>query len=144
MNYFPLFFVPLRLKNNVFCPRRGVCFPSSLFFCQSFFLWFPVGDKKKTGRKRSYKAMLYKKREEKVPEGEFFSSPKGSLFPSGKKSPLGKAKRRKKLHCFVSLLFFIPTFCQRQTKPKENEKVGKKKENETKGERKSRQKEGIL
>jgi hypothetical protein len=39
---------------------------------------------------------------------------------------------------FVSLLFFIPTFCQRQTKPKENEKVGKKKENETKGERKSR------
>jgi hypothetical protein len=24
---------------------------------------------------------------------------------------------------FVSLLFFIPTFCQRQTKPKENEKV---------------------
>ena len=25
--------------------------------------------------------MLYKKREEKVPEGEFFSSPKGSLFP---------------------------------------------------------------
>jgi hypothetical protein len=38
---------------------------------------------------------------------------------------------------FVSLLFFIPTFCQRQTKPKENEKVGKKKENETKGERKS-------
>ena len=36
---------------------------------------------------------------------------------------------------FVSLLFFIPTFCQRQTKPKENEKVGKKKENDTKGER---------
>ena len=32
-----------------------------------------------------------------VPEG-VFSSPKGSLFPSGKKSPLGKAKRRKKLH----------------------------------------------
>ena len=42
---------------------------------------------------------------------------------------------------FVSLLFFIPTFFfflwkkQRQTKPKENEKVGKKKENDTKGER---------
>ena len=31
----------------------------------------PFGDEKnKTGRKRSYKAMLYKKREEKIPFGE--------------------------------------------------------------------------
>ena len=65
----------------------------------------------------------------------------GNKLPFGdEKNKTGRKSPRRGVS-FVSLLFFIPTFFfflwkkQRQTKPKENEKVGKKKENDTKGER---------